>query len=77
MPGALATMSNARVLMRLYNLTPGEMSICMMLAKGQSVQESAMSLGISYENARHKLKIIFQKTDVRNQADLRVLLSRI
>ncbi len=65
------------MLTRLYALTPGETSICEMLAEGRSLQESAAVLGISYENARQKLKVIFQKTHVRNQADLRVLLSTL
>jgi DNA-binding CsgD family transcriptional regulator len=41
-----------------------------------SLSDAAIESGISYENARQRLKTIFQKTGTRSQSELRVLLAQ-
>lgn len=60
----------------MYDLTPREAMLCKAFAAELSLQEACRAVQISYENGRQKLKMIFHKTGVRNQAELRVILSR-
>ena len=51
----------------LYGFTPAEARLAQHLARGTSLREAATLCGISYETARGRLKILFQKTDTRRQ----------
>ena len=64
------------LLSAMYDLTPREAMLCKAFAAELSLQEACRAVQISYENGRQNLKMIFQKTGVRNQAELRVILSR-
>ena len=60
----------------LYDFTPAETRLARHLSRGTSLREAAKLCGISYETARWRLKIMFQKTDTRRQTELiRLLLS--
>jgi len=59
-----------------FNLTRTEGSLCLALSVGMSLADAATENRISYENARQRLKNIFQKTETRSQAELRVLLAQ-
>lgn len=51
-------------------LTPAEARLAHALATGASLREAAGRLGITYETARSSIKILFQKTATRRQAEL-------
>jgi len=59
-----------------FGLTPGEIRLVLRLASGLPLREAAEAIGISYQTARTKLKFVFQKTGVRRQAELVLLLTR-
>jgi len=59
-----------------FGLTPSESRLAVRLASGLSLREAAQALGISYQTVRTKLKFVFQKTGVRRQAELILLLTR-
>jgi DNA-binding CsgD family transcriptional regulator len=61
------------LLLHAYGLTPSELRLCKALAAGLMLVDAAALSQISYENARQKLKSIFRKVGVSNQADLRAL----
>lgn len=59
-----------------YGLTATEAKLAQCLSQGDSLRKVAEHAGLSYETARWYLKIIFQKTGARRQAELlRLLLS--
>ncbi|MBO0145097.1 hypothetical protein JZX87_28595 [Agrobacterium sp. Ap1] len=62
------------LLLRAYGLTASELRLCKALASGLMLADAASLSQISYENARQKLKSLFRKVGVSNQADLRALL---
>jgi DNA-binding CsgD family transcriptional regulator len=66
--------TGARVLTRLYDLTPRESRIAGLLVQGRSLDEAAGELGITVATARSHLKRVFQKTQTRGQSDLVRLL---
>jgi DNA-binding CsgD family transcriptional regulator len=59
-----------------FGLTPAEIRLVLRLASGLPLREAAKAIGVSYETARTKLKFVFQKTGVRRQAELILLLTR-
>jgi hypothetical protein len=61
----------------LYRLTPGEMRLCISIVRTGSLADAATRVGITYEHARQRLKVIFQKTQTKKQAELCVLLGRL
>ena len=66
---------DAAILKSLFGLTRRETDLAILLARGQTVAESAKLLGIAIETTRSHLKSIFAKTGVNGQAQLvRVLL---
>ena len=70
------TLPDDKALHVLYDFTPAEARLARHLSRGTSLRETAKLCGISYETARWRLKILFQKTDTRRQAELvRLLLS--
>ncbi len=54
----------------LFSLTAAELRLARPLAEGQSLKAAALQAAMSYETARWYLKILFQKTGTRRQAEL-------
>ncbi|WP_411037431.1 helix-turn-helix transcriptional regulator [Shinella sp. BYT-45] len=75
-PHQTASRPNLELLCAMYDLTPREALLCQSFAAGLPLQQACKAVGISYENGRQRLKMIFQKTGARNQAELRMILSR-
>jgi DNA-binding CsgD family transcriptional regulator/PAS domain-containing protein len=62
--------TRTETLQRLYGLTPSQARLADRLATGRSLSEAAGQLGITTDSARQYLKVIFQKTGTRSQAQL-------
>lgn len=63
-------------LVRLYNLTPSETRVALMLIDGKRLDQIAEELEIAQTTVVFHLKNLFRKTETNRQADLvRVLLS--
>ncbi len=63
-------------LVRLYNLTPSETRVALMLIDGKRLDQIAEESEIAQTTVVFHLKNLFRKTDTNRQADLiRVLLS--
>jgi DNA-binding CsgD family transcriptional regulator len=60
-----------------FGLSDGEARLANRLAAGQTLEAAAGLCGISYETARKRLKIVFEKTDTRRQSELVALITRI
>jgi DNA-binding CsgD family transcriptional regulator len=65
-----------RDLMSIFNLTPAEARLASRLSSGDSIEEIAGQLSITYETSRKQLKSIFQKTNTHRQAQLVALLAQ-
>jgi len=65
-----------RDLMSVFNLTPAEARLASRLSGGDSIEEIAAELHISYETTRKQLKSIFHKTNTNRQAQLVALLAQ-
>ncbi|WP_460480529.1 helix-turn-helix transcriptional regulator [Comamonas humi] len=66
----------AHTLTRLFGLTPAESLLASELARGVSLGEAAMHLGVSRNTVRSQLQAIFMKTGTNRQGELvRMLLS--
>lgn len=63
------------VLKSRFGLTPAECAFALEILKGDGREAAAARLGISVSTARTHLSRIFEKTDVRRQAELVRLLS--
>jgi len=62
----------------LFNLTPAESSLTLLLADGLSLDEAAVQLGVRKNTARAQLRAIFSKTGVTRQTALvRLLLASV
>jgi DNA-binding CsgD family transcriptional regulator len=64
-----------RVLSGLFDLTPAEAKLAREVAVGASMENAAVTLGLSIETVRTYLKRVMAKTGTRRQAELAVLLS--
>ncbi|WP_455231453.1 helix-turn-helix transcriptional regulator [Geopseudomonas aromaticivorans] len=62
------------LLRQLYQLTPAEASLAVLLGEGLTLEESATRLGISRNTARSHLRAVFAKTGVKRQTALVQLL---
>jgi DNA-binding response OmpR family regulator/DNA-binding CsgD family transcriptional regulator len=63
-------------LVRLYNLTPSETKVALLLIDGKRLDQIAEELEVAQTTVVFHLKNLFRKTDTNRQADLvRVLLS--
>ncbi|HEU5272134.1 MAG TPA: hypothetical protein VFU97_00630 [Xanthobacteraceae bacterium] len=60
-----------------FGLSSGESRLVVCLAGGQTLQDAARACGISYETARKRIKVVFEKTDTRRQSELIALVIRI
>ncbi|CAG2158007.1 hypothetical protein LMG31506_06210 [Cupriavidus yeoncheonensis] len=66
------------VVRKLFDLTPAETALALVLADGMTLDEAAEALGTSKNTARAHLRSIFSKTGVTRQATLvRMLLSSV
>lgn len=75
--GAPNSRFDGDLLAQAYKLTSTEIRLCRALAGGLLLTDAAKCTGISYENARQKLKSIFRKTSVSNQSELKLLLTHL
>jgi DNA-binding CsgD family transcriptional regulator len=64
-------------LRELFGLTPAEARVTVALFEGQTAQEAAESLGISFHTVRVHLGRIFEKTGAHRQTDLVRLIMRV
>ena len=70
------TKVSGETLVRLYNLTPSETRVALMLIDGKRLDQIAEELEVAQTTVVFHLKNLFRKTDTNRQADLiRVLLS--
>ncbi len=53
-----------------YDLTAAEARLAARLADGESLADAARANNIAEGTARQQLKMVFQKTDTRRQAEL-------
>ncbi|UPJ41120.1 helix-turn-helix transcriptional regulator [Bradyrhizobium sp. 40] len=58
----------------LFDLSPAEARIASQLTDGSSIEEIAISTGLSHNTIRSQLKSVFSKTGVQRQAELVSLL---
>ncbi|MFX1677080.1 helix-turn-helix transcriptional regulator [Paraburkholderia sp. A2WS-5] len=66
------------IVRKLFDLTPAETSLALLLTNGPTLEEAAEELGISKNTARAHLRSIFSKTGVTRQATLvRILLGSV
>lgn len=65
---------SSQLLVEAFGLSPSEIRLSQSLASGLMLADAAALNGITYENARQKLKTIFRKTGVAGQSELRALL---
>ena len=66
------------VMRQLFNFTPAEAGLAMLLVNGLSLDEAAVELGIRHNTGRAHLRAIFSKTDVTRQTELiRLLLNSV
>jgi DNA-binding CsgD family transcriptional regulator len=70
------TEPNTDCLTRLYDLTPAESMLALLLMQGKSTEETAEELCVTKNAVRFHLKHIFEKTGTRRQGELvRLLLT--
>ncbi|MBZ6075018.1 helix-turn-helix transcriptional regulator [Microvirga puerhi] len=70
------TKVSGETLVRLYNLTPSETRVALMLIDGKRLDQIAEELDVAQTTVVFHLKNLFRKTETNRQADLiRVLLS--
>lgn len=60
----------APILLESYNLTPREIDIVLLLARGQATKEIAAELSLSSHTVRDHVKSIFDKTGVTSRGEL-------
>ncbi|MGA9911146.1 MAG: helix-turn-helix transcriptional regulator [Paraburkholderia sp.] len=66
------------ILRKLFDLTPAETSLALLLTNGLTLEEAAEELGVSKNTSRAHLRSIFSKTGVTRQATLvRILLGSV
>jgi len=64
-------------LRRAFGLSDGEARLANRLAAGDTLEAAASLCGISYETARKRVKVVFEKTDTRRQSELVALITRL
>lgn len=75
--GSVFSMKNVELLRECFNLTKTEIRLCQNLHPSLGLSHAARNAGISYEHARQRIKIIYQKLQVSNYTELLVFLSKI
>lgn len=66
-----------RVLKTSFALTDAETNVTLRLAAGLPLKEAASSLGISVNTARNQLQSVFDKTGVKRQSDLILVITQL
>lgn len=70
--------ASREMILRLFDLTPAEASVAILLANGETLDEAATALNIRKNTARAHLRSIFSKIGVTRQTTLvRVLLNSV
>lgn len=70
--------SYERIVRQLFDLTPAETALALLLANGLSLDEAAEQLNIRRNTARAHLRMIFSKTGVTRQTELvRTILNSV
>jgi DNA-binding CsgD family transcriptional regulator len=64
-------------LMTLFDLTPAETRISLLVASGMSAVNIASQYGIGYETVKSHIRSIFQKTGTGRQSELSALFGKI
>ncbi|AWN47394.1 LuxR family transcriptional regulator [Methylobacterium terrae] len=67
---------DAKVLRRLFDLTPAETRLAQAIGCGQTLAEVSRATGLSHATLRTQLASIFVKTQTRRQAELVALLAK-
>jgi len=65
------------ILTRDYGLTKAEVRLTLLISEGNKLRSAAETERITYETARSRLKIIFNKLSVGRQADLILKMSEL
>jgi DNA-binding CsgD family transcriptional regulator len=68
---------NAAMLVRAFGLTPAEVRVASIIARGISPEQAAEELGVTRLTVSNQIKSIFGKTDTHRQSQLVALLSRL
>ena len=68
---------NPNVLIQAFGLSKAEARLAGEVAKGASIEESAVKFGVSRDTVRNQLKAIFSKTHTHRQGELVWLLNRL
>jgi hypothetical protein len=74
---ARVTLPTEAQLAGAFALSCGEARLAIRLAGGQTLEAAAGLCGISYETARKRLKVVFEKTETCRQSDLVALIIRV
>ena len=74
---ALTPIPTSRLLRDLFDLTPKEAELAMLLGQGFTLAQAAEQSHISALHARQRLKVVFHKTETSRQSELVTLLLRI
>lgn len=70
--------ASQQILGELFNLTPAEANLAILLSRGESLAEVSETQKISQHTARAQLKSIFAKTNISRQAELvRLILKSV
>ncbi|MBB3015627.1 helix-turn-helix transcriptional regulator [Cupriavidus alkaliphilus] len=75
---ACSAQTSVEVLRQLFDFTPTEASLALLMANGSSLEDAARSLKVKSNTVRAHLRAIFQKAGVTRQAELvRTLLNSV
>lgn len=74
---AIVPIPTSRLLRELFDLTPKEAELVMLLGGGHTLAQAAELSHISLPHARQRLKIVFHKTETSRQSELVTLLLRL
>lgn len=74
---ATTPIPTARLLRDLFDLTPKEAELAMLLGQGLTLTQAAELSHISALHARQRLKVVFHKTETSRQGELVTLLLRL
>jgi DNA-binding CsgD family transcriptional regulator/PAS domain-containing protein len=65
------------LLCKIFGLTPSEARLAARLGGGEALREAASAEMVTFETARTRLKVIFDKTGTRRQTELAILVGRM
>lgn len=67
----------AAVLAELFGLTPAEVRLVQVLARGLTLREASDALSVTEATVRDRVKTVFAKTGTRRQSELVALVTRL